>query len=222
MKTRLVRALVVGGTLSCLILVVGFGPVLLKLDYSQLFSRASWQYPERVVASLELHPGARVADIGAGDGYFTFYLADAVGPEGKVFAIDVDQKVIAKLEAAVEERGYRNIEVILAEAGDPLLPDGSIDLAFVCNVYHHIDDQPAYFDRLRADLRPGGRLAIVEMGEALALRLLTPPGHWTARATLREELTRAHYRPSQSWDFLPVQHFEIFIADTSTLETYGS
>ena len=222
MKRRFARTLLAGGALIVLLLAVGFGPAFRKLDYGQLFSRASWQLPERVVASLELAPGARVADIGAGDGYFTFYLADAVGPEGRVFAIDVDPRVIAKLEKAVEERGYRNIEVVLAETGDPLLPDDSIDLAFVCNVYHHIDDQVTYFDRLRGDLRPGGRLAIVEMGEALALRLLTPPGHWTPRATLKEELERAHYRPGQSFDFLPVQHLEIFIADGSTPETYGS
>ena len=222
MPRRFARVLLVGSALLLLLVAVGFGPAFKKLDYGKLFSRASWQLPQRVVASLELRPGARVADIGAGDGYFTFYLADAVGSEGKVFAIDVDREAVQKLEKAVEERGYRNIEVILAEIGDPLLPDGSIDLAFVCNVYHHIDDQVTYFDRLRTDLRAGGRLAIVEMGESLAFRLLTPPGHWTARTTLRGELERAHYRLDQSFDFLPVQHLEIFTADSSTHEVYGS
>lgn len=199
MPRRLTRALLVGGALLLLLVAGGFGPALLKLDYGRPFSRAGWQLPERVVASLELPPGARVADIGAGDGYFTFYLADAVGPEGRVFAVDVDREAIRKLEQAVEERGYRNVEVVLAETGDALLPDGSIDLAFVCNVYHHIDDQVKYFDLLRTDLRTGGRL--------------TPPGHWTPRATLREELGRAGYRLRQSFDLLPVQHFEIFVAE---------
>ncbi len=222
MPRRLARPLLVGSALLLLPAAVGFGPVLLKLDYGQLFSRASWRLPDRVVANLRLEPGARVADIGAGDGYFTFFLADAVGPDGKVFAIDVDRNTIAKLEKAVENRGYRNIEVVLAETGDPSLPDGSIDLAFVCNVYHHIDDQVTYFDRLRTDLRAGGRLAIVEMGEALAFRLLTPPGHWTARTTLREELRRAHYLPAHSFDFLPVQNFEIFMPDSSAPEPRGS
>ncbi len=197
-----------------LALVVGFGfwalaPVLGKLDYSRLLSRAGWQHPTRVVESLELTPGTKVADIGAGDGYFTFRLADAVGPAGKVYAVDVTESIVDKLKSEVQARGYENIEVVLGELDDPLLPDGEIDVAFFSNVYHHIDERIRYFDRLRSDLKPGGRVAIVEVSDT-PVRFLAPPGHWTPVDRLDQEMAMAHYRKDKSFDFLPIQNFQIY------------
>lgn len=208
-------------TLLAVFPVVGLAlrPALVRLDYSQLFSRAGWQLPDRVVERLELSPGDRVADLGAGDGYFTFRLADAVGPAGKVFAVDVDESAVGKLRQAVEKLRYTNVEVVLAAPGDPHLPDGVIDLVFLCNVYHHLDDRVAYFDRLRSDLKPNGRVAIVEVRDFLPLRLFIPRGHWTALETLRGEMAAAHYRREESFDFLPLQYFEIFSARPEGLKS---
>ena len=77
--------------------------------------RARWQQPERVVQTLAIQPGARVADLGAGGGYFTFRLADAVGPTGKVYAVDIDKGNLDYIARRAQEQGYSNVETVLAK-----------------------------------------------------------------------------------------------------------
>jgi len=184
-----------------------------KIDYWHLFSRSGWQHPERVVADLELQPGDQVADIGAGGGYFTFRLADAVGPTGHVYAVDVDPETVRQLEEEAREAGYSNVTVVLGEFGDPLLPDGDIDLVFLCNTYHHLDDPTAYFDRLRVDITPAGRVAIVDPKVSFLVRLLLPSHHWSDADQMRQEMATARYRHLGSFDYLPLQNFQVFAAE---------
>ncbi len=170
--------------------------------------RESWQKPEQVVAALALAPGARVADLGSGTGYFTFRLADAVGSEGRVWAVDVDEALNRDLEARARREGYANVEVVLAEPDDPGLSDGALDLIFVSNTYHHLPDRPVYFARARRALAPGGRVAVVEYRRhGLFQRLF---GHYTTRDEIVSELEQAGYRLSQEHDFLPRQSFLVF------------
>ncbi len=190
--------------------LVALAPVLRKLDYKRLPTRASWQLPDRVIEALDLRTGAQVADLGAGDGYFTFTLADAVGAGGRVYAVDVDADVVDGLHESVASRGYDNIEVVLAEYDDPGLPDGEIDVVFLCNVYHHIDNRVTYFSDLRRDLAPGARVVIIDIGGAAPLRWLSPPGHSTDLDTLVDEMTSAGYDIAASFDFLPLQNFVVF------------
>ncbi|HET6303193.1 MAG TPA: methyltransferase domain-containing protein [Myxococcota bacterium] len=174
--------------------------------------RDRWQHPERVVESLRIRPGDHVVDLGAGWGYFTFRLADAVGPAGRVYAVEIDEERARSLERAAREGGFSNVEVILAKPGDPLLPDGEIDLVFLCNAYHHIQDRVDYFDRLRVDLKRDGRVAIVDGRDVFAWLTL---GHFPTRATRHAEMSAAHYRDAETFDFLRFQSFEVFAAGGS-------
>ena len=195
------------------LLVVGAalaGSDLHKMDFSRLFQRAGWQLPDRVIASLAIRPGDHVADIGAGDGYFTFRFVDAVAPAGRVYAVEVDDDRIEALNKKAREQEASNLVVIEGELDDPLLPDGRMDLVFLCNAYHHIGGRAGYFRRLRSDLAEGGRVAIVDMKLTPLVRLLTPPGHWTSVDTMRKEMQEAGYRMDASFDFLPVQGFAVF------------
>ena len=115
-----------------------------------------------MIALLGIGPGDRVADLGAGGGYFTFRLAEAVGESGRVYAVDVDDDMVDYLTQQARERGAANVAVVRGEFEDPKLPDGEIDLLFTCNTYHHIADRSAYFRRVLVDLAPSGRVAIVE------------------------------------------------------------
>ena len=172
------------------------------------FDRDSWQQPELVIASLELEKGDRVADVGAGGGYFTFRLADAVGPEGRVYAIDVDPDMTTYLTERAAEEGYENVEVILAETDDPGLPDGEIDVLFTSNTYHHLEDREAYFAARLRDLKLGGHVAILEMnGVGWFARTF---GHMTEKEDIVEEMRRAGYRLERDLDFVDRQHFLIF------------
>ena len=189
-------------------LVVSSGCAELKRLGYEGFNRDRWQQPDRVIASLDLDPGDRVADLGAGGGYFSFRLAEAVGPNGVLYAVDVDSDMTDLLTGRVADGGYDNVEVILAEFHDPLLPDGQIDLLFTSNTYHHIQDRVVYFTNLRRDLKPDGRVAVIELnGSSWFARSF---GHETALETIVEEMVEAGYRLDRSFDFLERQHFAIF------------
>ena len=185
---------------------------LSKLDYTEIPTRATWQLPSRVVAALDLEAGDRVADIGAGDGYFTFPLAEAVGGSGLVYAVEIEEHLVDAIERRVNQEDVGNVDAVLGELDDPRLPDGGIDLVFLCNTFHHIENRTAYFSRLRADLRPGGRVAIVDMRADLKgiAGLFSHEGHSTSRLDLLGEMELAGFRHVAGHDFLPVQIFEIF------------
>ncbi len=185
---------------------------LSKLDYATIPGRATWQLPARVIEALEIRKGHFVADVGAGGGYFTFLLADAVGPTGRVYAVDVDDVEVRKLESAVLRQDVGNVDVVLGELDDPRLPDRAIDLVFLCNTYHHLESRDAYFSRLRGDLRPGGRVAVIDMRADLGgiAGWFSHEGHWMSRDVLHGEMKLAGYRLVESHDFLPVQLFEVY------------
>jgi len=171
--------------------------------------RDGWQLPDQVIASLGVEPGDRVADLGAGSGYFTVRLARAVGPTGQVLAADVDEDMNAELTERLREEGVENVEVILAGYEDPKLPDGSIDLLFTSNTYHHIEDRSAYFERVRRDLAPGGRVAILDYdgSKGWFVRLV---GHYTDPQVMRGEMEAAGYQVVDEPDFLDRQALVIF------------
>jgi ubiquinone/menaquinone biosynthesis C-methylase UbiE len=182
----------------------------LKLWVYEGGGRDAWQQPDEVMRALAIAPGARVADIGSGGGYFTFRFARAVGSSGKVYAVDIDEELLRRLGERAQREGLTNIETVLAAPDDPKLPAGGVDLIFLCNTYHHLDHQTDYFRRLRAALAPGGRVALVELrGESWLGKIF---GHTTRKDVMLSEIEAAGYRLTQQFDFLPRQHFLIFSA----------
>ncbi|HXG18464.1 MAG TPA: class I SAM-dependent methyltransferase [Methylomirabilota bacterium] len=172
--------------------------------------RTRWQQPEAVIHSLALQPGDHVADLGAGGGYFTFRLADAVGPHGKVYAVDIDKGNLDYIARRAQQHGYTNIETILAKPDDPLLPPNSVDVIFTCNTYHHLERRTDYFASAARYLRPGGRVAIIDLNGKGWLHRLFLFGHWTPKETSRKELEAAGYKLTNDFDFLDRQIFQVF------------
>jgi ubiquinone/menaquinone biosynthesis C-methylase UbiE len=183
-----------------------------KLDYKNLFGRDGWQRPTDVIDVLAIPSGAWVADIGAGNGYFLPHLARAVGPEGRVFAVEVEDEPLAALEALVSEQGLANVELLRGRYEDPLLPDRKIDLVLIVNTYHHIEARPDYFRRLRGDLSDTGRVAVLDPNEELTglFSLFLDEGHTSRAEDVRKEMREAGYREPESHDFLLTQIFEVF------------
>lgn len=197
-------------TIAVLVGLVGSGCTAFKRwAYGEGESRDAWQYPDRVIAELAIQPGQHIADLGAGGGYFTFRLADAVGNTGKVYAVDIDPDMTAYLQQRAAKDGYRNVVVILAAPSDPRLPENGVDLIFTCDTYHHLEHRTAYFARLRKALRPGGRVAIIDHNGNAGL-FVGLFGHFTPSSVMRSELEAAGYTLENEYTFLPRQSFMVF------------
>ena len=191
-----------------LFLLIGTGCTEFKKWAYEGFDRDEWQHPEEIIQSLSLKSGDQIADLGSGSGYFTFRLADAVGQSGKVYAVDIDADMNADLKLRVKEKGYDNIEVVLATPNDPGLPENSLDLIFSSNAYHHLENRPTYFANVEKYLAPQGRIAIIDFhGEGWLQQLI---GHYTPSDVIHSELQEAGYTLEQEFDFLPKQVFLIF------------
>jgi ubiquinone/menaquinone biosynthesis C-methylase UbiE len=114
----------------------------------------------------------------------------------------------ADLAKRVQEKGYQNIEVVLARPNDPGLPDNNIDLIFTSNTYHHLEQRVTYMANLKHDLQPEGRIAIIDFnGEGWFPHLI---GHYTPSDVIQRELQEAGYTLEATLDFLPDQVFLIF------------
>jgi arsenite methyltransferase len=173
-------------------------------------NRDDWQQPQRVIAVVNIRPGDRVADLGSGGGYFTFRLAEAVGPAGRVYAVDIDRDMVDLIAKRVKQETLSNIEPVLAKPDDPLLPKAGVDLIFTSNTYHHIDKRIAYFANLRKYLRPGGRVAIIDFDRRSWFEGLFR--HYTPTEFIKPEMEQAGYSLQEDLDFLDRQSFLIFTA----------
>ncbi len=125
--------------------------------------RIATQKIDAVLSKLALKPGMVVADIGAGSGLFARPLAKAVAPGGKVYAVDIQQDLLDHINQRDKEENIGNIQTVLGEYDDPKLPARNVDLAFINDVLHHIRHRAVYLKALGTYIKPGGRIAIIEM-----------------------------------------------------------
>lgn len=130
---------------------------------------ASASEVDRIAEVLSIRPGMNVADVGAGDGEWSIGIAERVGDDGNVFATEVDESEVQKIERLVERSGFSNITVILGTQRDSGLPDSCCDAILLRLVFHHFVEPSAMLGSLRRALLPGGHLAVID---------ITPQGHW--------------------------------------------
>jgi SAM-dependent methyltransferase len=124
--------------------------------------RDGWQKPAEVVRFLELGTAPIVADIGAGTGYFLPHLSKAVGPQGRVLALDVEPNMVEYMKQRSRKGGLANVEARVVAPEDPGLPPSSVDRVLIVNTWHHIDDRANYASKLARALRPAGSVLIVD------------------------------------------------------------
>lgn len=138
-----------------------------------------FQRVDELLKLLDAQPGTRIADVGAGDGFYTVRIARAVAPGGRVVAEDIDEKALAKLRQRADRDHVENVDVVLGAADDPHLPT-ELDAALIHNAYHEMSAHEAMLARIRESLRPGGRLLVVE------------PMHESSRGLPREKQEANH------------------------------
>lgn len=171
--------------------------------------RDAWQQPDRVVDALPPpEKSATIADIGAGSGYFTRRLALLV-PEGRVYAVDVDGEFEDYLLENRESWGTPNIEPHLAHYDDPMLPEGSLDLVFSANTYAFIRHRVPYFTRVRASLKPDGRLVLLDFRPSATPPdgIAPAPQFRISAEVAKRELAQAGFEVEAEETFLPHQWF---------------
>jgi ubiquinone/menaquinone biosynthesis C-methylase UbiE len=164
--------------------------------------RDVWQLPHQVIMALEIRPGETIADIGAGSGYFTRRLARHAA---KVYAVDIDRKLLE----AIRKDAPANVETVLARPDDASLPPGSVDTIFFCNVMHHIDSRPAYLEKLKKALKPGGRVVNVDFYKK-PLPVGPPEKMKLSEEEVEKEFAAAGFRKVRQVDTLPYQYFLVF------------
>lgn len=169
-------------------------------------SRDAWQRPEAVLDFMGLPEDARVADLGAGTGYFAVRLARRV-PRGRVLANDVEPDMVRYLGERAAREGLENVIPVQGKPDDPSLPE-AVDVAFMCNVAHHIEDRTGYFRKLAARLRPGGRVVVVDFEKDAPDDVPgPPPAMRVASEALVAELEQAGFELVRiDGDILPHQY----------------
>ncbi len=166
--------------------------------------------PDRILEAIDLKQGQNIADIGSGGGYFSLRFAETVGEKGRVYAIDENHEYLNFIKRNAEEKGLHNVTLVAISEGKLGLPEKDLDVVFMRNVTHHINDRIGYFKALRDYLKRGGRVAVIEYkrGKAISFRRLF--GHHVSEETIAKEMNDAGFSLENRYDFLPEQHFAIY------------
>ena len=197
----------------------GIGRIYMGREISHVMGHlgAGWlERPERerqertdlLIAGLSLSEDSVVADIGAGTGYFTFPVAARV-PQGKVFAVDIQPEMLALMEQRKALENVANVETVLGEVDDPRLPDNEIDLAFIVDAYHEFSFPREMGERLKASLKPGGKLVLVEY-RAEDPRVPIKRLHKMSEVQAKQEMAAIGLDWVRTESYLPQQHVLIF------------
>jgi SAM-dependent methyltransferase len=172
-------------------------------------TREAEEQPEKMLDALKIQPGMTVADVGAGVGYTSLKIARRVGPRGTVLATDVQPEMLRMLAQNARDFGVKNIKPILCTATDPKLPENSVDLILMIDVYHELSEPETALKGLRKALKPSGRMVLVEF-RAEDPEVPIKPEHKMSVAQARKELEGNGFAFAESLEFLPWQHIIIF------------
>jgi ubiquinone/menaquinone biosynthesis C-methylase UbiE len=171
--------------------------------------RETEEAPDKALDAIVIARGATVADIGAGAGYITWRLAERVGPEGKVYANDIQPEMLRLLRKNMADRHLTNVEPVLGAEDDPKLPAARMDLVLLVDVYHEFTEPEKMLRKIRESLKPDGRLVLLEYRKEdpnVPIR----PEHKMSVAEVRAEVEPEGFRFEKTLETLPRQHILIF------------
>jgi ubiquinone/menaquinone biosynthesis C-methylase UbiE/predicted esterase len=178
-------------------------------DWLDRPEREQEEAPSKLIEALKIKPGSVVADVGAGSGYLTFRLADKVGPNGKVLAVDIQDEMLALIRQRAKAKKVTNVEPVKGAESDPKLPAGAVDLILMVDVYHEFEFPFEMTEAMVKALKPGGRLAFVEYrleDPEVPIKLV----HKMSERQVKKEMAIHPLRYVQTLEDLPRQHIIIF------------
>lgn len=171
---------------------------------ANMFNISAKQNAEAVLKRLDIKKSEIIADIGSGGGFFVFGFARLTGTGGKVYAVDIDDSLLAHIRKQIIKKKAGNVETVKADTNGPNLPE-RCGLIFLRDVFHHITDPAAYFERLRESLKPGGSIAIIDWKPRKSHH-----GHGSSKEKIENSMKSAGYELFESYDILKKQVFCIF------------
>ncbi len=223
--TRSIVLATLGITLSVLV-----APAQERIGHGRLFpprdlgllegpDRDAWQKPDQVMDALGIADSSVVADLGAGGGWFTIRLARRVGPNGLVYAEDIQRQMIEAIARRLQREGLRNVRTILGTEDNPRLPASSLDAVLIVDAYHEIRKPLGLLRNVATALKPKGRLAIVEFRPGNG-----GPGPPAAErvdpATVIRDAESTGFRVLKNEDFLPYQYFIVLGRSSSPTPSF--
>lgn len=179
------------------------------VSFLNRIGRDAEERPDSLVNALEIPAGASVAEIGSGTGYFTWRLAQKVGPGGKVFAVDVQQPMLDLTAQTIKKHQLSNVQLVLGAETDPHLPPASLDLVLIANAYHEFSQAEAMLTALHRSLKPDGRLVVIEFSEGRPFGPMDKAERMTIDQ-IRAEIEPVGFELDRLMDLLPIQHGLIF------------
>ncbi len=179
------------------------------IGFLNRIDRDADERPDTLINSLQIPPGAFVADVGSGTGYFTWRLAEKVGPKGKVFAVDVQKSMLDLTGAAIKKHNLANVELKLGKETDPGLPAASLDLVFIANSYHEFSEPEAMIAAVKKALKAGGRLVVIEYSDEAEFGSIDNTEKMTIEQ-IRGEIEPIGFELDRELDFLPIQNGLVF------------
>jgi ubiquinone/menaquinone biosynthesis C-methylase UbiE len=171
--------------------------------------RVAEEHPDEALDLIGIAKGSSVGDVGAGVGYYSIKLAARVGPEGKVYANDIQSGMLDRLRKNLAAQHVANVVPVLGVEDDPRLPKEQLDLVLLVDVYHEFSKPVAMIDRIRESLKPGGRLVLLEYREEDPVVPIRPE-HKMSLKTVRREIEPQGFTFQKSIEKLPWQHVIIF------------
>ena len=166
--------------------------------------------PEEVIQRLNIKDGDTVADIGSGGGYFTLEFSKRVGKNGIVYAVDTKQTYLDYIKNQSKQEKIENITTVLITESEISLPEESIDIIFLRNVFHHLSEPSNYFNKLKKYLKPNGKIAIIDHKKKKGFSFVYIFGHYIPEEEILKEMEKSGYSLAETLYFLPEQSFNIF------------
>lgn len=193
--------------------VMGFGGA----GWLERTEREKEEAPDKALDAIGIEPGMVIADVGSGTGYFTRRMAKRTGPSGKVYAVDIQPRMIEALEQNAKKEGLTNIQGIVSKEDDPLLPPSQVDLILMVDVYHEFANPQVMLRKMRAALKPTGRMVLLEYRKEdpnVPIRL----EHKMTVEEVKAEIEPEGFRLDKVVRSLPRQHILIFVPAPKRLQ----
>jgi ubiquinone/menaquinone biosynthesis C-methylase UbiE len=167
------------------------------------------EQPEQVIDALGIRPGQTVADLGAGSGYFSFRMAPRVGTQGKILAVDIQEEMLRVVRRRAQREGVTNVVAIRSTESDSKLPNASVDLLLMVDVYHELEYPYEVMQSVVKALKPGGRVALVEYRKEDP-RIMIKEVHKMSEQQIIKEMAAVGLKHIKTIETLPIQHLAIF------------